>query len=163
MTDEARDDDDDNGSKRPSTTNQLGQPFPEEENESTINEFHFSLNPFSHTLSKTLKVSCRQQNFGITVGEDEQDELNELNNRAYVPDIGKNSSASKSDQLHHRRHRLCLQLGLGFWFCQLTCLFLVFFMRIDFAKRRKENPTASGEPFFLLGNGEERRNVLRLA
>ena len=110
-----------------STTNQLGQLFPEEENESTINEFHFSLNPFSHTLSKTLKVSCRQQNFGITVGEDEQDELNELNNRAYVPDIGKNSSASESDQLHRRRHRLCLQLGLGFRFCQLTCLFLVFF------------------------------------
>ena len=34
-----------------------GQPFPEEENETTIDKFHFSLNPFSHTLSKTLKVS----------------------------------------------------------------------------------------------------------
>ena len=73
---------------------QDGQPFPPEPTESSVEEFHFTTNPFSHTFSKPLRVRCTSPTFGMTVKADM------LNNRAYVGDIRKNSSTSKIFSSH---------------------------------------------------------------
>jgi len=53
-----------------------------------VQDFTFTLNPFSHTLTKGITVTCDDPTFGITMGNDE------LNNRAYVADVKRNSSAA---------------------------------------------------------------------
>ena len=65
-----------------------GDPFPPESKASTVAEFHFTTNPFSHTLSRTLKVSDRDSSFGLNLATDE------LYNRAFVADIKNRSSAA---------------------------------------------------------------------
>ena len=65
-----------------------GEPLPAETQESVIDEFHFVTNPFSHTLSKVMKVKGRDSSFGLDVDTDV------LYNRAYVSDVKQSSSAA---------------------------------------------------------------------
>ena len=68
---------------------QQGDPLPAEPSESSIDEFYFTTNPFSHTLTRHMKVKCKNPTFGITVSTDE------LTDRAYISDIKRDSSVSK--------------------------------------------------------------------
>ena len=68
---------------------QHGEPFPAETAESTIDEFHFTANPFAHTLTKHMPVRCQNPTFGLTVATDA------LFNRAYVSDVTDKSSAAR--------------------------------------------------------------------
>jgi len=47
---------------------QDGQPLPAETQDTSVQEFTFTLNPFSHTLTKGITVTCDDPTFGITVG-----------------------------------------------------------------------------------------------
>jgi len=60
-----------------------------EPDETSIDEFFFTTNPFSHTLSKHIQVRCEDPTFGLRIGRDE------LMSRAYIADIAKNTSAAK--------------------------------------------------------------------
>jgi hypothetical protein len=73
---------------------QQGDPLPADSQESSIDEFHFRLNPFAHTMTKHLQVRCRNPTFGLTIGADE------VNNRAYITDIKRGSSASRLFSSH---------------------------------------------------------------
>ena len=71
---------------------QFGEKFPSEPASTEIDEFHFEfhfvLNPFSHTLSKTATITCRKPDFGLAISDDE------LSNRAFVWDFAKSSTAA---------------------------------------------------------------------
>ena len=71
-----------------------GEKVPPEPRASTVDEFHFTTNPFSHTLSRTLKVSQRDSTFGLELASDE------LFNRAFVSDVKKKSSAANLFSSH---------------------------------------------------------------
>ena len=64
-----------------------GECPPEEMEDSMIDQFTFTSNPFAHTLSKKLKVRDRDSTFGITLDTDG------LYNRAFVKSWVKNGSA----------------------------------------------------------------------
>ena len=49
---------------------QNGEEMPAEKEESSVDEFYFSANPFSHTLAKELNVKCKNQNFGFGLATD---------------------------------------------------------------------------------------------
>jgi hypothetical protein len=68
---------------------QNGEALPAEAEESSIAEFAFRTNPFSHTISRSMTVQCADPTFGFKVGSDE------LNNRAYIESIKPRSSASR--------------------------------------------------------------------
>jgi hypothetical protein len=70
---------------------QAGNKFPAEEEDSTIDEFVVFSNPFSHTLTESLRipVSNKSPTFGFDLRTDE------LNNRVFVEKIRPNSPASK--------------------------------------------------------------------
>ena len=68
-----------------------GNPIPAETVETSIEEFHLYSNPFAHTLPVSLKAkNCKNANFGMSVSTDE------INNRAYVSAVKKNSSIQKA-------------------------------------------------------------------
>ena len=71
-----------------------GQAFPIEPDESSVPRFECRLSPFSHTLTKTLKVTCDDSTFGMQIGTDE------LNQRAYLRDIQRDSSVAKMFSSH---------------------------------------------------------------
>ena len=66
-----------------------GAEFPAETAESSVEEFTFTNNPFSHTISRTLKAGGKDETFGMEIATDE------LSNRAFVSHIKPNSRASK--------------------------------------------------------------------
>ena len=66
-----------------------GEPLPVEDDEATVNEFEFKLNPFDETITKTLKVTSRDSSFGLELATDP------LYNRAYVVDVKNRSSAQR--------------------------------------------------------------------
>jgi hypothetical protein len=68
---------------------QGGEPFPAEEHESSADDFQFQLNPYTHSFTGTVKVSCDRENFGITIGHDE------INGHAFIKYISKGGSISK--------------------------------------------------------------------
>jgi len=67
---------------------QQGDALPAEDGETSVAQFHFTANPFAHTLTRHMKVKCRDPTFGLTVN------AGEVNNRAYVQQIKRNSSAA---------------------------------------------------------------------
>ena len=73
---------------------QDGAPLPAEPHESSIDAFEFSANPFAHTLTRHMKVRCKSPTFGLVIHTDE------VNNRAFVKDIKKGSSASQLFSTH---------------------------------------------------------------
>lgn len=78
---------------------QDGQPFEAEADDVTIPPFKFKANPFSHTITKTLKVNCNNQSYGFTVNTDV------LNGRAFVQEIKDRSSAAKMYKSRTAAHR----------------------------------------------------------
>ena len=66
-----------------------GNPIEAESGESSVDEFVFSANPFSHTLSPKLVVKERDSSFGFIFATDK------LYNRAYISDIKKKSDAER--------------------------------------------------------------------
>ncbi|MCE2996259.1 MAG: hypothetical protein LW863_11705 [Flammeovirgaceae bacterium] len=73
---------------------QAGAPFPAELNETSIPTLDFSVNPFSRTFTKKLLKRCNHPLFGLTISTDA------LNDRAYVSNVTRNSSASKMFSTH---------------------------------------------------------------
>ena len=73
---------------------QNGEPLLAEQDESSVTAFTFSANPFSHTMTKGIHVTCNNPTFGISVGNDE------LSYRAYISDFKKNSSAANMFSSH---------------------------------------------------------------
>jgi hypothetical protein len=61
--------------------------FPMEPAESMVAQFEIIMNPFSHMLSKTLKVHAPKPTFGLELRNDE------LYNQAYVYEIKDKSDA----------------------------------------------------------------------
>jgi hypothetical protein len=70
---------------------QSGEPYPEEPDDVTVEEFTSFVNPFSHTMMESLCVpaSNRSPTYGFDLQTDE------LNNRVFVEKIRPNSAASK--------------------------------------------------------------------
>ena len=66
-----------------------GKPIPAETSESSINEFFFTSNPFSTTLSQLIQVQCDSENYGFDIA------TNELNNRAFFAGAKPHSTGSK--------------------------------------------------------------------
>ena len=83
----------------PNTTHsqrsELGQPFPEDENELTTSDFDFVMSPFDETLMKAMKVSCDSPTFGINLQSDK------ISDRAFIKDVQNKSSVTKL--LNHDR------------------------------------------------------------
>jgi hypothetical protein len=74
---------------------QHGAPVPPESQESSVAAFEFTNNPFSHTISCTLKPQARDNvTFGMEIATDI------LSQRAYLRDIKKNSSTSRLFSSH---------------------------------------------------------------
>jgi len=67
---------------------QDGQPLPAETQETSVQQFTFTLNPFSHALTKGITITCDDPTFGITMVYDK------LKNQACVVYVKRNSSAA---------------------------------------------------------------------
>ena len=66
-----------------------GKGLEEDTNETSMDEFEFTSNPFSHTISRTMRVCDRDSSFGFELGTDK------LTDRAYVAEVKQKSSAEK--------------------------------------------------------------------
>ena len=73
---------------------QNGEPLPAETEETSVVQFAFHLNPFSHTVVKGVQVTDDDPSYGLTLASDE------LNHRAYVTDFKENSTADKLCATH---------------------------------------------------------------
>jgi len=73
---------------------QNGEPLPAEAEETSVDQFTFHLNPFSYTMVKGVKVTDDDPSYGLTLATDE------LNHRAYVTDVKKDSTADKMYSTH---------------------------------------------------------------
>ena len=78
---------------------ELGERFPSESQETSVDKFHFRLDPFTVTLNKDLTVSCDDPTFGLEIARDI------TNNRAFIADIKDRSSGSKLCSSHKATRR----------------------------------------------------------
>jgi hypothetical protein len=67
---------------------QQGPPVPAEPDDSAVSTFDIGSTPFSHTLSKSMPITCSRPLFGFDISQDD------FNNRAFISKIAPNSSAA---------------------------------------------------------------------
>ena len=69
---------------------EIGNRIPPDDKELSSDDFEFTISPFDEILTLDIRSSCNSPTFGLQIKTDE------INNRVYIADVDKQSSADTS-------------------------------------------------------------------